>query len=261
MGQQMAAKQALLEELRFFPGNEQAKEMLKPFEGNESQVSPHFDFDKEFQQLLATIRPYSMLGDLRLYSLFQLTKFICQNDIPGNFVECGVAAGGSSALLAYVIKTYSKRPRTLFSFDSFSGMPTPTEEDVELGRGLGAEETGWGTGTCAAPVDSLLEIAGKLGVIPIIKPVQGYYEDTLPRIHDFVGEVAFIHIDSDWYESTRTILQNFYDQLHNQAVIQFDDYGYWKGCGKALHEFEKERGLNFAINEIDGNGVWFKKAC
>jgi hypothetical protein len=238
-----------------------AREMLALIEASSGSPAEHSAFDPEFRQLLMLIRPYSMLGELRLYSLFQLAKYICENDIPGNFVECGVAAGGSSALLAYVIKAYSKRPRTLYSFDSFSGMPAPCEHNVEVGRGMGAEETGWGAGTCAAPVDSLLEIAQKLGVVSIVKPVKGYYENTLPRIHGFVGEVAFIHIDSDWYESTRTILQNFYDQIHPQAMIQFDDYGYWKGCGKALHEFEKERGLSFAINNIDGNGVWFRKTA
>lgn len=49
-------------------------------------------------------------------------------------------------------------------------------------------------------------------------------------------------------------------QLHPRAMIQFDDYGYWKGCGKGLHEYKRERGLTFATNPIDGTGVWFSKA-
>lgn len=258
MNQLGDARQALLEELRYFPDNEEAINFI-----NQIDISCKSDAgmpdDVEFARIMSIIRPYTMLGDKRLYSLFTLAKQVCNLDIPGNFVECGVAAGGSSALLAYVIKTYSKRPRFLFSCDSFSGMPVPGEHDILAFNDTPAEDTGWGTGTCAAPVDSLLEISNKLGVVSVVRPVKGYYNETLHKFNSYIGEIAFIHIDSDWYESTKTILNSFYDQLHQEALIQFDDYGYWKGCGKALHEFESERGLHFIINQIDGNGVWFQK--
>ncbi len=68
--------------------------------------------DPAFDGLLTIIRPYSMVSKKRLFSLFSLARQVCLLDLPGNFVECGVAAGGSSALLAHVIKRYSKRPRS-----------------------------------------------------------------------------------------------------------------------------------------------------
>jgi hypothetical protein len=74
-----------------------------------------------------------------------------------------------------------------------------------------------------------------------------------------MAPVAFLHMDGDWYESTRNILLNLYDVLLPGAYIQVDDYGYWDGCRKAIHEFERERGLTFALNRIDATGVWFTK--
>ena len=79
--------------------------------------------DSELQKLLCVVRPYTMLSEERLFSLYSLAKQICLEDIPGNFVECGSYKGGSAALLAFVIQRYSLRPRLLYACDTFEGMP------------------------------------------------------------------------------------------------------------------------------------------
>ena len=257
MNQPMGAIEALREELRWFPGNQDAEQMLTELLKMIPERPVESLGDAEFQQLLVQIRPYTMLSEQRLYSLYSLAKHICESNIPGNFVECGVAAGGSSALLAYVIKHHSKSSRRLFSFDSFSGMPRPTELDSH--QGVDAESTGWGTGTCSAPEASVRDICAKLGVEDVLTTVKGYFEDTLPQWRDRVGMIALLHLDGDWYSSTRAILDNLYDRIVNDGVLQIDDYGHWEGCRKAIHEFEHERNLSFNMTVIDGTGVWCVK--
>src|ERR1039458_6801149 len=142
--QRDAAIQVLKEELCFFPNNELAAAAVRRLRPD-SPLSG--SGDKEFQDLLKIVRPYTMVGEARLLSLFTLARQVCQEDLPGHFVECGVAAGGSSGLLAAVVARYSRRPRQLFSFDSFEGMPTPSDQDTHCGQH--AEAAGWGAGTCA----------------------------------------------------------------------------------------------------------------
>lgn len=257
MNQPMGALEALREELRWFPDHQEARSMLSKLQMQIPTPATATIGEEEFRQLLMQIRPYTMLSDQRLYSLYKLARHICENNIPGNFVECGVAAGGSSALLAWVIKKYSRHPRTLYACDSFSGMPAPTADDSH--QGIDAQSTGWGTGTCSAPEASVREVCGKLGVADVLTTVKGYFEETLPRMRDWMGMIALLHMDGDWYESTRAILDNLYDRLMDSALIQVDDYGYWEGCQKAIHEFETARSIRFAINPIDGTGVWFVK--
>jgi tetratricopeptide (TPR) repeat protein len=257
MNQFYAAKEAIREELRYFPDNLEARKLLDQILIQIPETSSSKIEDREFNELLEIIRPYTMLGEERLYSLFSLTKRICLENIPGNFVECGVAAGGSSALLAYVIKRYSRQTRFHYAFDSFDGMPPPTESDKH--NGIDADLTGWGTGTCAAGENSIREICTKLGVLDVIKTVKGYFEDTLPAMKNTAGMISFLHMDGDWYSSTKVILNNLYDHIVNDGVIQVDDYGYWEGCKKAIHEFESLKNLKFNINQIDGTGVWFSK--
>ncbi len=258
MNQMDAVRETLREELRFFPDNQDAKALLQLIISKQQNQQSVITFnDEEFCLLLKTIRPYTMVGDKRLFSLFTLAKKVCIEDIAGNFVECGVAAGGSTALLAYVIKKYSKRPRTLFAFDSFEGMPKPTDEDHH--KGVAAESTGWGTGTCSAPEESVREICKKLEVLDIVKTVKGYFQDTLPEIRSSIGDIAFLHMDGDWYESTKSILENTYDIVVNKGIIQADDYGHWDGCKKAIHEFETRSGIIFDKSHIDYSGIWFTK--
>jgi cephalosporin hydroxylase/Flp pilus assembly protein TadD len=257
LNQLISAVQALYEELRHFPNNIEAQALLDRLIAQSPQLQSRQINDPEFQDLFQLVRPYTMLSEARLYSLFSSVKRICQENIPGNIVECRVAGGGSTALMAAVVQRYSQQPRFLYAFDSFEGMPTPTERDRH--NGIHADSTWWGTGTCAAPEESVLQLCSKLGVSQLVKTVKGYFQETLPKMRDRVGMIALLHADGDWYESTHAIFQNLYDRVVNDGLIQVDDYGYWEGCRQALHEFEAQRHLKFEIHPIDETGVWFLK--
>jgi hypothetical protein len=251
-----AAIEALKEELRLFPGHTEAAAFLQPLVAI-VPTAPLQNYESEFAELLQAVRPYTMLSEARLHSLYQRAKTVCQRNIPGNFAECGVAAGGSSALLAAVISRHSSSPRRLYSFDTFEGMPPATLEDTHQGQH--AENSGWGTGTCAAPEQSLMEACRRLGVEQIVHPVKGLFSETLPRTREAIGPIALLHVDGDWYSSTRDVLLNLYDQVVDGGFIQIDDYGYWDGCRRAVEEFQKERGFTFHLQTIDETGVWLAK--
>jgi cephalosporin hydroxylase/glycosyltransferase involved in cell wall biosynthesis/SAM-dependent methyltransferase len=212
----------------------------------------------EFQEILSVIRPYTLLSEARLFSLYSLARQICLDDIPGNFVECGSYKGGSAALLAVVIKRYSLRPRLVYAFDTFEGMPEPTEADKH--NGIPANLTDWGARTLKAPLtDNLDVICQSLDVGDIVISVKGLFAQTLPESKSEIGSIALLHADGDWYESTMDIFNNIYDRVVPKGFVQIDDYGHWEGCKKAIHEFERGCGQSFALRVIDYTGVWFQK--
>ncbi|BAY23564.1 macrocin-O-methyltransferase domain-containing protein [Calothrix sp. NIES-2100] len=216
------------------------------------------DVVNEFLEILAAVRPYTLLGEIRLFSLYSLAKKICLEDIPGNFVECGSYKGGAAALLASVIKRYSLRPRRLYACDTFEGMPEPTE--VDISNGISANLTGFGVGTLKAPIrENIQSICQLLKVQDIVVPVKGLFAQTLPQYKSEIGNIAFLHADGDWYESTMDIFNTLYDSIVPNGMIQVDDYGHWDGCKKALHDFERLRGEQFNLRRIDYTGVWFQK--
>ncbi len=256
LGEFTGAMEALKEELRWFPQNVKAQKILQVVLQNVGMPKATLD-DAEFNALYPHIYPYTMVGIHRLQTLFLHAKDICQNGPAGNFVECGVAGGGTSGLLAAVLQQHDRTGRKLFACDSYSGMPPSDENDMHAGKQ--AEESNWGAGTCAAPESSVLGLCEQLGAADRLTIVKGFFCDTLPTWKEQMGDIAFLHMDGDWYSSTRDILINLYDQLVPGAYVQIDDYGHWDGCRKAVHEFEQEYGVNFKLARCDSTGVWFKK--
>ena len=250
-----SAIQVLREELRYFPNNETAREQLRVLLPQEESC---FSDDPEFNMLLKQIIPYTMVGFERLHTLYTNAKRICYSSLYGNFVECGVAAGGTSGLLSAVLLRHDAScSRRLFSFDTFAGMPKPTDKDTH--RGISAQDTGWVEGTCAAPLESLTALLSSLETEHLVQPVLGFFSDTLPMTKDSIGPIAFLHMDGDWYESTKDILINLYDQLVPGAYVQVDDYGHWEGCKDAIHDFFTERVIEVQLHPIDYSGVYFHK--
>lgn len=248
-----AAREAAKEELRYYPSNKSAMDLLASLPA----YRPQLQGPEEFKELCSQILPYTMVGPARLQALYEHAVDICHNGPAGNFVECGVAGGGSSGLLSAVIKQHDQA-RHLYSCDSFSGMPDATAEDVSH-DGHSAQSTGWGAGTCAAPESSVLGLCEKLGTLDVITTVKGYFEETLPAQAANFGSIAFLHMDGDWYESTKAILENLYDRLVPGAYVQVDDFGHWTGCRKALEDFCRQRSISLTLTQIDATGVWFHR--
>ena len=257
LGRPFDAREALREELHYFPTNSNASKLLEEV----LQVAPDSQkiLDKEFNDIYKAIRPHTMVPEARLYSIFKLAKSICEEDIPGSFVECGVARGGTTLMLALVIQKYSKQQRQHFGFDTFEGMPEPTIHDTQ--NGVLANDTGWGSGTCSGNMERIMQVASQLDVAHLITLVPGYFEDTLGQWFNKVGRIAFLHLDADWYTSTMTILDNFYESVMPGGYLQFDDYNCWDGCKKAVDEFQVNQNLSFELKPIpgDGQGIWMRK--
>ena len=257
LGQMSAVQESLKEELRYFPENPRAQKLQQKLFGEKKETGSD-TIDPRCQHICKTVSAYTMMGRARLENIYKQVTGLCQRGVTGHFVECGVAAGGSSALLAAVIQDHAEDDRRVFSFDTFEGMPDPTGEDTH--QGIQAQDTGWGAGTCSASEQSLLEVCGKLNVSHLIMPVKGLFADTLPHWVERIGPIAFLHVDGDWYSSTIDVLENMFDSVVPGGVIQFDDYGYWDGCKKAVHEFMARRGLNPELHKIDSTGVWMIKS-
>ncbi|MEI6429130.1 MAG: CmcI family methyltransferase [Pseudanabaena sp. ELA607] len=212
----------------------------------------------EFQELAAMVQPYTVLSQQRLCALYRAIKRICLEDRPGHVVECGVFKGGASAMMAAVIQRYSQRPRRVYSFDTFTGMPDPI--DVDRHQGIFANDTPFGAGTLQAPLtENLLKIADILGVSSMITPVAGLFAETLPQWRGQIGEIALLHADGDWYESTLDIFHYLYDLVTERGFIQIDDYGHWEGCRVAVHDFERVLGVHFDLQFIDYTGRQLEK--
>lgn len=253
-----AALEAAKEAARGFPDDVDAEFLLKAVESicPPEPCPPVRPGDEDFRELYAIVRPTTMLSGARLYNLYRMAKKVCLDDLPGNFAECGVAGGGSTLLMALVIKRHSKRERKVFAFDTFEGMPEPDKVDVIIGGTL-AEDTDWSVGTCAG---SLAFVEGSMksnGVADYVVCVPGLFEETLEATRGDINELALLHADGDWYQSIKTTFEHLYDLIVEGGLVQIDDYGTWDGCAKAIDEFFEKHSISHPLVKIHNEAVWF----
>jgi O-methyltransferase len=145
------------------------------------------------------------------------------NYVEGNFAECGCWVGGSSYLLASVMKPNKK----LFVLDSFQGLSKPSEEDLEgleqkyidglvLAEGMFKQEKD--------KVEQLLSPTKKN-----IKLIEGFYSSTLvDNIDEELdnSKFALVNIDVDLCEPYRQAIDFFYPRLSVGGIMMFDEYGF-----------------------------------
>lgn len=184
--------------------------------------------------------------DIRRYELdathirrfFHFEYLLKQIDgVEGNIVECGVGPGRS--IFAFSIITQSMtRPREIWGFDTFEGIPPPSAEDGKSN----AHKTGWWNHPRRQVVE-LLEFNGidTSFIAENIRFVPGLFSDTLLDYNG--GPIALLHLDIDFYESYKTVLESLYDHVAPGGIIAFDEYAkpVWPGATQAVDEFFANR--------------------
>jgi hypothetical protein len=212
-------------------------------------------------KLVHRIMPYSLVGSSGLDATFDAASDLIARGIPGDFIECGVAQGGCSALMATVAGT-DPQGRRMWLFDSFQGLPDPTDKDFDQRKELTGEHIRpLVRGSCLGTKDQVEALLfSKFGLDrDSVCLVEGWFQDTLPIYKDRIGQIALLRIDGDWYESTLCCLENLYGLVSPGGWIIIDDYGVCFGCKKAVHEFLDSIGLNPQLNPDGRGGVLFCK--
>lgn len=216
--------------------------------------------DKEFLALHEFCQPYTMTSVERMYALYTAVKYILDNNIPGDFIECGVWRGGSSMLVGKMLKDRGVTNRKLYLYDTFEGMSEPTENDKDF-KGEAAdklmkenidnkETTVW----CLADINDVKQNMSLTGYpVENIEYIKGKVEDTIP-IHMPDQSIALLRLDTDWYDSTKHELIHLYPKLIDKGVLIIDDYGHWEGCRKAVDEYFRDNKINILLNRIDYTG-------
>jgi O-methyltransferase len=206
-------------------------------------VSHQFDLEPEFLELHELCREQTMTSLERMYALWSATNYIVENDMPGDFVECGVWRGGSVMLMAATLLRRGDRTRDLWLFDTFDGMTAPSAEDLQAMTGRGAadilrehertpDDPFWGIASRDAVEGNLRSTSYPFERFHV---VEGDVTATLPA--SAPDRIALLRLDTDWYASTRHELEQLYPRLVRGGVLIIDDYGYWRGARKATDEF------------------------
>lgn len=212
-----------------------------------------------------TIKRNTMTTAIRCKTLWDSCSTIIRHGVPGDFVECGVWRGGSAGIMALtLLKLDPKGSRNLHLFDSFEGLPEPTEED---GQQAADYSGGVNSGAlksvhqCEAGIDIVKELL--LGTLAFpnqrIHFHKGWFQETIPVLGEEPKQIAVLRLDGDWYDSTKVCLEHLYDRVPKGGLIILDDYFAWEGCKKATDEFRASRGITDELIRVDIDCAYWTK--
>jgi hypothetical protein len=217
------------------------------------------DFEPHHINIFKKVQPYTMTSAERIYALIEAVNYITKHNVEGAIVECGVWKGGSMLAVAETLHNQQSSERELYLYDTYEGMPAPTEHDKDFtGKDAGdilnknhnkEENLVW----AYSPLDTVQKTLSLSAYNKEkIKYIVGKVEDTIPA--DIPEKIALLRLDTDWYESTKHELIHLFPRLQKGGVIIIDDYGFWKGARKAVDEYFAENNIQILLNRIDDTG-------
>ncbi|MBL8839363.1 MAG: glycosyltransferase [Alphaproteobacteria bacterium] len=196
-----------------------------------------------FQRLQPLAAPFTMTSIPRQVALHHAVRYVVDNGIEGDVVECGVWRGGSMMLAALTLLDLGVSDRNLLLYDTFAGMTKPDARDVESMTGRPAEQL-----LAASPRDDQNHYWA-MAPLDAVKRNMALTRYPAERVDYIVGDVcetlehrvpqriALLRLDTDWYASTRHELERLFDLLGPGGVLIVDDYGHWQGSQRACDEF------------------------
>lgn len=188
--------------------------------------------------------------------LYESVVYVNENNIAGDFVECGVYQGGSVMNMALAQLQFDRKI-SIWLYDTFEGMPPPTEYDVNH-KGVPAQKIlRRPSKRCVCSLEEVKKNMSMTGYPQeFLRYRKGDVAVTLRQ--NIPAQISLLRLDVDWYEPTKIGLETLYPKLAHGGVLILDDYGYWRGSRKATDDYFASLGVNPAFEPIDeGVGAVF----
>ncbi len=193
----------------------------------------------------------------RVQALGDAVRYITDQGIPGDIVECGVWRGGSMMAVAKCLIEL-RDTRRLYLFDTFAGMPPPSEADIDChGQSaamlLAISDRNRSDIWAESAIDEVRQNMRSTGYPDsLVTYVQGRVEDTVPD--QAPSLISLLRLDTDWYESTAHELRHLFPRLSAGGVLIIDDYGHWQGARQAVDEYFSANEVPVLLTRIDYTG-------
>jgi hypothetical protein len=196
----------------------------------------------------------TMIGLKRLDNLQSCAEAVLANQVPGDFIECGVWRGGASIFLRGILKAHSVTDRRVWVADSFQGLPTPNPERFPADSGSDLHTFEY----LAVSLEEVKENFNRYGLLDDqVCFLKGWFCDTLPTLSN--QKWSLVRLDGDMYESTMNALENLYPNLSSGGYIIVDDYGCVPACRQAVEDYRETHGIREKICPIDWTGVFWQR--
>ena len=134
-------------------------------------------------------------------------------EVQGVVVECGSYQGGSATNLSLVCEMVG---RELHIFDSFAGLPEPSDADKLHKIPSLLEIRTFHKGDFCGTIEIVKENIRRYGSLPVCRFHPGYFDQTLPQ---FKEPVVFGFLDVDLRASLEPCVENLWPLLQDRRLL------------------------------------------
>jgi O-methyltransferase len=194
----------------------------------------------------------TMVGLSRLDDLQACVESVVADQVEGDVIEAGTWRGGASILARATLDSLGADERTVWVADSFEGLPAPDPEFPE-DSGLDLSQIDY----LAVPPAEVRSHFERFGCEHGIELVEGLFDETLPSLRE--RRWAVVRLDGDTYEATWVGLESLYPGLSAGGYLIVDDYVLIEECRRAVDEFRSQHGITEPIEEVDWNGIRWRR--
>lgn len=216
--------------------------------GDVSNISTPIEFSEKERKIVEYIllNKLSMVSPERMFATISACKYAVENNIPGDFVECGVWRGGNALAAAMVFKNLGSDKKVwLFdTFQGFTGIPfQKIDKDVNnyIKVVEHTQNKYYNTAICGNSLNDVrrnFDVAGVLSDRIVF--VQGDVEKTLDS-DKLPDSICVLRLDTDWYISTMKELRVLFPKISLHGVLMVDDYGHCTGARAAVDEYFNDK--------------------
>jgi hypothetical protein len=194
-----------------------------------------------------------------IVTLVRAVNHVIDHSIAGALIECGVYMGGNIEVMIRALQSRSVGNRDIYLYDTFAGMPKPSDRDdgelggVALWEAHRTEADGEkGSDWMRAGLELVQQRLNLLGYPEKhLHFVKGMVEETIPTT--IPDQIAILRLDTDFYSSTKHELEHLYPRLSPGGILIIDDYGAFPGSRLATDEYAAEHQLNWFLHRVDAH--------
>lgn len=218
---------------------------------------------------------HTMVGWVRLQSLYNALRTCIIEGVRGDFLEAGVWRGGASIFAAGVL-------REMGCLGVQAASKSSAQADARAGCGMdvwvcdsfqGFETEPWDGDYDFIKLNPIVAVSEEtvranfelyqLGafVDTSVHFVKGFFADSLPHLHQ-VSSIAVLRLDGDLFSSTSDILYNLYNKVAIGGFVIVDDYEI-SDCKRAIDHFRELHEIRDPLIEVDphSKAVYWRKSA
>jgi len=179
----------------------------------------------------------TLASELNLWSIYQSLKYIKNENVKGDIVECGVYNGNTLAFIGEIADEL-KLKKKIWGYDTFDGFIKSSFTDYDIDFKT-RKKINHVSSNIYYSLDEVKKNIIKNNKTNFEKYtlIKGDILETLNIKDNLPNKISFLRLDTDIYKTTLKQLEILYEKLTPGGILHIDDYGICPGVKTAVDNF------------------------